>query len=298
MKILITGSTGLLARGFEEAAPSGRELVGLHLRGYAPAAGRIRHLSGDVRDEAALARLFQAERFEAVVHAAGLASVDAVERDPAAGRSSNLEGTRAVARACRRAGAYLVFVSTNAVFDGTAAPYAEDAAPSPGHHYGRIKLECEAAAAEAGDFSIARPILLYGRPRPEGRPNPVSWVLDKLSRGERVRLVDDVRENPLYNLECGRALWAMVEKRPRGVFHLGGQTRVSRYELGLAVARVFGFDASLLERVDSSAFPELAPRPKDTTLSTARMEDELGLPAIPLKEGLADMKARRASKNL
>lgn len=291
MKILITGSTGLLGKGFEEVAGAAHEIVGLHLRDYPVRDTRVRHIVGDVKDASALAPLFERERFDAVVHAAGMAAVDHVEKHPEEGRASNVGGTQAIARACKATGAYLVYISTNAVFDGASAPYAETAKTNPLHHYGKIKLECETVAAEAGAHCVARPILMYGWNHMVNRPNPVTWVYEKLLRGEAVKLVDDVYENPLYNRQCGRALWAMLEKRPTGVFHLAGGTRLNRYELGLTVAKAFGLDGSLIDRVDSSAFPSIAPRPKDTTFDTTRMEKELGVRAMTIEEGLADMKA-------
>ncbi len=291
MKVLVTGSTGLLGKGFEEVAGSSHELVGLHLRDYPVRDTRVRHIVGDIRDEKKLVELFERERFDAVVHAAGMAAVDQVEKRPEEGRASNVGGTRAVAQACKRIGAYLIYISTNAVFDGKSAPYAETAKTNPLHHYGRIKRECETVAAEAGAHAVARPILMYGWNHSVNRPNPVTWVYEKLLRGERVSLVDDVYENPLYNRQCGRALWAMLEKRVSGVFHLAGKTRLNRYELGRKVAEAFGLDAALIDRVDSSAFPSIAPRPKDTTFDVSRMERELGVRAMTIDEGLADMKA-------
>ena len=81
------------------------------------------------------------------------------------------------------------------------------------------------------------------------------------------------------------------QPRPWGLFHLAGADRVSRWELGLKVAETFGLDAALLQRVDSSRFPGIAPRPKDTTFSTWRMQEELGVAPMTLAEGLGQMKA-------
>jgi dTDP-4-dehydrorhamnose reductase len=296
MKILITGSTGLLGKGFEETSPGQDEIIGVHLRDYTVKDPAARHLSCDIRDADAVDKLFAAHRFDAVVHAAGMASVDAVERRPEEGRSSNLQATINVAEACRRAGAYLVYVSTNAVFDGKNAPYRETDAPNPLHHYGRIKLACERAVTEkSGPHAIVRPILMYGWNHVVNRPNPVTWVYEKLLRGERLSLVDDVFENPLYNHQCGRALWAILRQKPAGLFHLAGADRVNRHELGLAVARTFGLDESLIDRVDSSAFPSIAHRPPDTTFVTERMEGELGVSPLTLAEGLGQMKARMSA---
>jgi len=292
MKVLITGSTGLLAKGFEETAESGHEIVGVHKRDYRVADPRMKHLHLDVSDAAAVDALFNEHRFDAVIHAAGMASVDAVEKNPEEGRASNVGGTAAIARAAKRIGAYLVYISTNAVFDGASPPYAEDDPVSPIHHYGRIKLECEQAArAECPEACVARPILMYGWNHAVNRPNPVSWIYEKLIKGERIPLVDDVYENPLFNLQCGKTLWSLLEKRPAGVFHLAGATRINRYELGLEVARVFGLDADLIERVDSSFFPSIAPRPKDTTFKTHKVQTVLGIEPMTLAEGLAVMKS-------
>lgn len=297
MRVLITGSTGLLAKGFEECADGSAEITGIHMRDYSVSDPRARHLSLDVRDPRAVASLFAAERFDAVVHAAGMATVDQVERHPDDGRRSNLDGTINIANACRAHGAYLVYISTNAVFDGRHAPYAEDAPTNPPHHYGRIKLACEGAVRELlPACAVARPILMYGWNHAVNRPNPVTWVYDKLLRGEPVDLVDDVYENPLYNLQCGRALWAILHRRPSGVFHLAGANRVSRYEMGLEVAKTFDLDASLVRRTDSSQFPSIAPRPPDTTFLTARMQQELGVRPMTLTEGLLDMRSRMEAR--
>jgi dTDP-4-dehydrorhamnose reductase len=272
MKVLVTGSTGLLGRGFEETADASAEIVGIHLRDYKVRDPRERHLVQDVRDAAGVEALFERERFDAVVHAAGLASVDYVEKHPDESRASNLQGTINIAEACRKRGTYMVYVSTNAVFDGAAAPYSEDAPTRPVHHYGRIKLDCENAVAERlKACSIVRPILMYGWNHSVNRPNPVTWVYEKLLKGERVSLVNDVYENPLHNHQCGQGLWAILRKRPTGIFHFAGADRVNRHELGIKVAEAFGLDEGLIDSVDSSFFPSITQRPPDTTLITARM---------------------------
>jgi dTDP-4-dehydrorhamnose reductase len=292
VRVLITGSTGLLGKAIEETSDGGGEIVGVHLRDYSVKDPRAQHLQVDLRDRKAVFALFSAQRFDAVIHAAGLATVDLVEKKPEEGRRSNLQATIHIAEACRAQGVYLVYISTNSVFDGKAAPYAEDAPTHPLHHYGRIKLECEAAAASlVPSCAIVRPILMYGWNHLVNRPNPVTWIYEELLRGDRVALVDDVYENPLYNLQCGRALWEILHRRPAGIIHLAGAERVSRYDLGLKVARTFGLDASLIDRVDSSRFPGIAPRPKDTTFLTRRMEKELSISPMTLEQGLSDMKA-------
>ena len=289
--ILVTGGTGLLGKGMEETAPAGTKIVSVHLRDYKVPRGRARHLALDLRDKRAVERLFARHRFDAVVHAAGIASVDYVERHYAESLESNIVSTLNVTSACRQRGIHLVYVSTNAVFDGTKAPYKETDPVDPVNKYGGLKVECERLVRETLEkWTIVRPILMYGWNRTVTRPNPATWIYEKLLRGEAVELVDDVWENPLYNHQCGQALWAVLRKRPSGVFHLAGRDSVNRWQFGLAVAKAFGLDSSLVKRVDSSRFPGIAKRPPNTTFRTTRMEKELGVRALPLAEGLAAMK--------
>lgn len=293
--VLITGGTGLLGKALEELAPSDARLVSLHARDYRVDGQRAKHLILDIRDKKAVDRLFARETFDTVIHAAGIASVDYVEKHYAESLESNIVGTLNVTSACRRAGTHLIYVSTNAVFDGRNAPYAEDAPVAPVNKYGRLKVECERLVQETLErWTIVRPILMYGWNHVVGRPNPATWIYDKLLRGEVVELVDDVTENPLYNVQCGEALWAAIRRKPAGIIHLAGKDAVNRHQFGLAVAKAFGLDASLIKRVKSSRFPGIAPRPPDTTLIVRRMERELSVRAMPLAEGLAAMRKTMA----
>lgn len=293
--ILVTGSTGLLGKGMEETLPDGYRMVGVHQRHYTVASA-VRHAEIDIRDERRVDRLFATHHFDAVIHAAGFASVDYVERHYAESLESNVTGTLNVTSACRRSGTHLIYVSTNAVFDGTAAPYRESDPPCPVNKYGHIKVECERLIQETLErFTIVRPILMYGWNHPTSRPNPATWLLDRLRRGEPVNMVDDVYENPLYNLQCGEVLWRVVEQKPMGIVHVAGADSVNRYEFAQRVAAVFGFDASLIRAVDSSFFPDIARRPPDTTFVTERMTDELGIKPLTLDQGLTLMRDRASA---
>ncbi|MBI5625580.1 MAG: SDR family oxidoreductase [Elusimicrobia bacterium] len=290
--ILLTGSTGLLGKGVEETVPKGWRILGIHQRDYAVAGSRIRHLPLDIRDKSLVDKLFARRRFAAVVHAGGIASVDYVENHYAESLESNIVGTLNVSSACRRAGTHLIYVSTNAVFDGKAAPYRETAPVRPVNKYGRIKVECERLVTETNPgCTIVRPILMYGWNHVVTRPNTATWIYDKLLRGERIHMVTDVFENPLFNLQCGRAVWAAVRKKPQGVVHVAGKDKVNRWQFALKVAQVFGLDAKLVTPVKSSFFPGIAPRPRNTTLATERMRRELGVAPMTLEEGLLHMRS-------
>ena len=290
--ILVTGSTGLLGKGLEETAPKQFRIIGTHLREYHVEDSKAKHLVVDIRDQRLVNRLFAKYRFDAVIHAAGVASVDYAEKHYAESLESNLLGTLNITAACRRSQTHLIYISTNAVFDGTKAPYREEDPVCPINKYGRIKVECERLIQETLEhYTIARPILMYGWNHSVCRPNPATWIFEQLMRGETIHIVNDVHENPLYNLQCGEALWAMVKKKTKGIFHLAGADAVDRHQFALALARIFDLDAALIKPVSSSYFPAIAPRPKNTAFITERMKRELGVKPWLVEDGLKSMKA-------
>jgi len=191
---------------------------------------------------------------------------------------------------CKEHKSRLVYVSTNAVFDGTKPPYRETDPPNPINTYGRIKLECEKLVHEASDsFLIIRPILMYGWNNPKERENIVTWLLRKLQNNEEIILVDDIYDNMLYALECANFLLKLVEKSNGGVYHIGGRDILNRYQFGLKVAEVFGYDKNLIKPIKNSYFKEIAPRPKNTSYDTSKLEKELKVRLMGVQEGLSAM---------
>ena len=85
-----------------------------------------------------------------------------------------------------------------------------------------------------------------------------------------------------------------MKKEVPGVMHLAGQTRLNRYELAVTTAKVFRLNPDLIQEVDSSFFPTLAPRPRDTTFRVDRMIERLGMQPLSLNEGLKRMAANQS----
>ncbi|MDD5072391.1 MAG: SDR family oxidoreductase, partial [Candidatus Omnitrophica bacterium] len=235
--------------------------------------------------------LFDKARPQVVIHTAGAASVDYCERNYDVARNSNVFGTQVITELCREYGSEMAFISTNAVFDGKSAPYSEDDKPSPINKYGEMKLEGEKIVRESGlKHLIVRPILMYGWNNKNERSNPVTWLIQKLGRGEGVKMVNDVFENPLLNTSCAEIIWALIRSGKEGLYHIAGKDILNRYEFALLVADIFGLNRALISSVSSAAFKDLAPRPSNTSYNTAKIERELKIKLLTVKEGLELMK--------
>jgi dTDP-4-dehydrorhamnose reductase len=286
--VLITGATGLVGTALLEKAPADFAVVATYYRNpFSPYANTCEFQQMDITDAAQVIRLLTTVKPEIVIHTAGITSVDYSQKHPTEARAANVDGTSNIIEACRQCNSHLIYISTNAVFDGKNPPYAEDHAPHPVNTYGQIKLACEQLVQVSNlPFSIVRPILMYGWPNRGARPNPLTWVVDSLRQGKRLNIVNDVFENPLLALSCAEAIWQMVLQQRNGVFHLGGRDVVSRYTFALLIADIFGLDQGLITAVGSDFFPEIAPRPQNTSYVTEKMQSLLGVRPVGLREGL------------
>ncbi len=254
------------------------------------------YYKADVRRIDELEVIFSEAKPELVIHTAGIADVDYCEKNYDEAYYSNVRGTRNVIELCKEYGSRIVYISTNAVFDGRNAPYSEDDPLCPINNYGRIKLECEEAIKNSAlKYLILRPILMYGWNNKNERLNPVTWLLNKLQNKEKVHIVSDVYENPLLNHKCAEAIWFLIKLNKEGFYHIAGKDVVNRYEFAKIIAEVFEpHNEGLIIPVSSDFFPNIAPRPKNTSYNSEKITRELNIKPLGLKEGLLYMKKIRS----
>jgi dTDP-4-dehydrorhamnose reductase len=290
--ILITGATGLLGQSLTGLSRDNL-LTGVFIGDYKMTdSAHVRYVNCDVRDPGFRQKVIPEGDLDCVIHTAGIANVDYCETHYNEAFDSNINGTQKMIDLCKATGAKLVYISTNAVFNGKNAPYDEEAPPDPINKYGQIKLACEKLVRDQfAEPVVVRPILMYGWNLPFERANTVTWLIDKLSKKEKVKLVNDVFENPLYSVNAAHAIWEIIQKDLSGTFHLAGGEICHRYDFGLAVAEVFGLEPGLLEPVPNDYFTSIAPRPRNTSFITKKMERTIGVKPMTLREGLKDMKA-------
>lgn len=294
-RVLITGGTGLLGKALLETAPAGLEVDAAFHQNPPPFPWHGRFHPLEICDEASVNGLMKKVEPHVVIHAASIGSVDEAQRDPLQVKQVNVGGTRNLVQACRLSGSFLVLVSSNAVFDGTLPPYAEDSPLRAANRYGEIKIEAEAVLRESGIAGlIVRPILMYGWPFPNGRDNVVTRWLSHLEREETVEVAQDITSMPLSALDCAQTIWAGIGAHCTGIVHVAGADRVSLVTFAKETARVFGCDERLIVPVPSSRLRGLAPRPRDTSFVTTRMQRELGIRPLGIREGLTLMQRSRA----
>lgn len=293
-KVLITGATGLLGLSLIKEKPAGFDIYAGYYnfpKAQLSNANGARYVEFDIKDKKQVFSVFDEARPDIVVHAASIGNVDYCERNQEEANKTNVEGSRNMIEASKRHNCLFLFMSSNAVFDGEKPPYREGDRPNPIDCYGRMKLQTEQDLTGSGlKYAIARLITMYGWSHPLERQNPVTWTMSCLKQGKQINVVDDIYNNHLYADNAAQAVWAIISKNKQGIFHIAGSEIVSRYELALAAAEVFGLDKSLIKPVKSSFFPSIAPRPKNTSYNIDKMQKELSVRGLGIKEGLTLMR--------
>lgn len=294
MVTFITGITGLLGSALAETRRNNDRIIGIYRGDYqmtdSPA---VSYNICDVCDAGALSNAFGRAEIDHIVHTAGIADTDICENDAyyKMAYRSNVNGTENMIEFARRKKAKLVYISTNAVFDGENAPYDEEAIPHPINRYGAIKLECERMVHEQlPDSLIIRPILMYGINNPHERMCFFTRILERLRANEVVNIVDDVFENPLLSYYCSEMIWKLLDKNACGIYHIAGKDILSRYDAAQLISRVFSLEGNLIRPVSSYFFKHIAPRPKNTSYCTRKIEQALDVEPIRFEEGLRILK--------
>jgi dTDP-4-dehydrorhamnose reductase len=277
MRLLVLGSGGMLGRGVAgHAAHLGHDVVALD------------HSDLDVTDAANIARIVSAVGPRAIVNCAGFTDVDGAEANEARALRVNGDGAGFVARAAAEAGARVVHVSTDYVFDGSnTEPWLESDQVAPLQAYGRTKLAGEQAVAEANaEHAIVRTAWLFGA----GGANFVETMLRLGAERDEVTVVTDQRGGPTWTGHLAPALVEIAERRGDvGVFHATGAGDCSWYEFAVEILHRAGLRCRAVPTT-SEQFARPARRPAYSVLGTER---EPAVVVPPWTDGLAAYLAER-----
>lgn len=256
MKILITGSNGMLARDLaEEADAVNHEVVGVDLPDV------------DITDIDNLRGVFDRELPALVINCAAWTDVDGAESHEAEAFKINADGAGNVAAAAAEAGARVIQLSTDYVFGGDKSdPYVESDPVNPIGVYGRSKLEGEQQVAQANPrHLIVRTSWLYGT---RGR-NFVETMLDIASRQNEVLVVADQFGCPTWSRELSRALVELADFERHGVMHISGDGVTTWYDFAREIFRQSQLDTNVLSGT-TDMLDRPAPRPVNSAMVTER----------------------------
>jgi dTDP-4-dehydrorhamnose reductase len=256
MRVTIFGASGLLGRALMREW-SGDEVVGLTSQ------------DADIRDAAQVQSAIQGTRPQWVVLAAAYTDVDGAESNPDRALSVNRDGALNVAQAAKQAGARLLFLSSDYVFDGKKkSPYETGDARNPLGVYARSKAEAETQLLEVlPDVCIARTSWLFGV---GGRCFP-DTILKLAANRPALDVVDDQRGGPTYCIDLARAIIELCRKNATGIVHATNAGECSWFEFARAIVSEAGLTTEV-RPISTQQMPRPAPRPAYSVLSAKSLK--------------------------
>lgn len=240
----------------------------------------------DIADTAAARRAITGARPDIVIHTAAYTDVDGCERDPDSAYRINTVGTWNVASASAEAGATLVHISTDFVFDGEKnAPYTEFDSPNPLGVYGASKLAAEEMVRKACPrHYIVRSSWLFG---PHGKCFPK--VILRLAETKReLTVVADQTGTPTYTPDLAKALIELLDIPLHGLYHITNTGSCSWHDLAKAVLKEAGKSDIAVKPIKSEDWPSPTRRPKYSVLRNYVRELRGMAPLRPWQEALED----------
>ncbi|HRT41327.1 MAG TPA: SDR family oxidoreductase [Phycisphaerae bacterium] len=263
---LVTGASGQL--GGHLLRQLKRDTVNktlLALAGRGPVDENVKTLRVDLANEQDLRRAVDDFRPTHVVHAGAITAVSDAYQRPQDAERVNTYATRVLADAAELCAARFVFISTDMVFDGTAAPYRESDPPRPLSHYGRTKAAAELLLVGRAHVLIIRLPLMYGLPC-GARETTFSRQLAAVRRGEPLKLFVDEWRTPVWIQDAARAVIGLARTGLTGLIHVAGPERLSRFDLIERIVAAMGIADAKLQPVSRLSIAAPEPRPADLSL--------------------------------
>ena len=284
MRILITGASGLLGINLALEAAQNHDVFGVVNKNPLKTSA-FKVVKADLLVPDTCQRLFDDIQPDWIIHCAALANIDACETDPSRARKLNTEIPGELARIVARGGARMLHVSTDAVFDGQKGDYDEQDTPNPLSIYAQTKLEGERAVSDTNPDAIIARVNLYGWST-TGNRSLAEFFFNNLQAEQPIYGFNDVYFCPLYTTDLLKIFLKMLAYNLNGLYHVVSSECLTKYDFGVRIARIFGFNPDLISPASVLDSGLSAPRSPRLTLRSDKITRQLGEKTPGILSGL------------
>ena len=273
MKILITGSNGMLGHDLIEVLKDDNELI------------LTTSKTLDITDREHVVEFISENKPDIVINSAAYTDVDGCEENQDLAYSVNGDGVKNLALACKKADSTLVHISTDYIFNGkNTRPWVEDDEIGPISVYGKSKLKGEQAILGILDkFFIIRTAWLYGI---NGKNFPKT-MLELAKNHSEITVVYDEVGTPTYTPDLAEAIFELIKTDFYGIYHITNSGSCSWCEFARYIFEVAGKDVKVVP-VTASEFARPAPRPHYSVLNNKNWTEKGFKPLRSYKEAIKE----------
>lgn len=274
MKYLITGSRGQIGSSVKKKVD---DAIGLDLSGS--------DIEENISNVEVIGKI-KDENPDVIVHCAAITDLDYAEKNPKIAESVNVEGTKNIAKAAEKTDAYLIYISTDYVFKGDTGSYRETDEPNPVSQYAKTKYGGEEIVR---DSSTPNTVLRTSVVFKENFENFFTWAKRELERGNEVPAITDQICCPTYAPNLAEIIVEAAQKEIEGIYHAAGDSKITRYESVQIMKDELELDGKI-KRSKIQDLPWEAHRPKDSSLSLAKLKKDFETKPISISEAFRRMR--------
>ena len=247
------------------------EVYAIHrdIKSYVPCSADF---SLDLMNRGKLKKIFSRIKPDLVIHCAGLTNVDKCEKIPELAYDANVIVTKHIAQICAKE-TKLVYISSDQVYGETDDHSESNIELKPMNMYGKTKLQGEHQVQENSTDHIIIRTNIFGWNAKPGKIHSAEWIYNSLKKKESIVLFDDYIFSPIYTEYLGEILMQLVRMDFIGIVNVGSKEPCTKYEFGMQLSEVFGFDKSLITKGSITEHDFAALRPNNLTLNPKKLID-------------------------
>jgi dTDP-4-dehydrorhamnose reductase len=287
MRVYITGVSGMLGANIAYELRNkyevyGADLVQIHME----------HVKSDLVDLMDITQLTSSinnVKPDVIIHTAAAVNVDLCEKNPTWAEELNYMVTYNLAHLCKLNNIKLIYISTDAVFDGTDnGLYAETSQERPLNVYGKTKLKGEKAVLEISNGTVLR-TNIYGF-NIQDKYSFGEWILYSLLKGEKLNMFTDISFSPILVNELAKVIELIIENNVSGLYHACATGSISKYEFAKELKAQFEIRKGEIIPTLSSSFDFVAKRAKNMGMSNDKLKTTLDISISTPKQGIEKFK--------
>jgi dTDP-4-dehydrorhamnose reductase len=272
--VIITGGAGLLGLNWGlQIRNNFNVILALHQRVIQIPGLKSRKV--DLSSSKNLLELARETNPVLIVHTAGLTNIEECEKNPELAREVNVEASGNVSEVCKNLQIPMIHISTDNLFDGVGSLVDENHPINPVNVYGKTKAEAEKTILDIWDDVVVVRTNFYGW-GPRYKSSFSDTIINSLRQGKAISLFSDVSYTPIYIPILVNTAHQILDKDGRGIFHVVGDEKLSKFEFGKRIAKKFNLDINLINENKIKNMTGLADRPMDMSLSNAKVSQFLG----------------------
>ena len=216
-----------------------------------------------------------------LINCIGLTNIEECETDPDKALNSNTYIPKVLSKACNEGNIKFVHISTDHLYDGKKSYYSEKTPKSPLNIYGETKSKAEDEVLKNNKKSIIIRTNFFGW-GPSYKNSFSDKILKHLEAEKKIDLFGDVFYTPISIDELKKQILKLIELNASGIFNISSNERISKYDFGCRIARIFGYSTDLIINSSIDNCKGLVLRPKDMSLSNHKLTTYTGkvIPSI------------------